>query len=356
MATSIHDVSIVDGTTALWHLKSRSIVGTLTPNNWTIVRSGSGTAGVYAQLGDVISSAAVLSTARAWWVMEGHGVIDSGVTCKRQLCWQTDGAGNVRVKVSPRAGFTGGTPSANTVPSATDERVWLGGGTDASPTFEALFPTSASWLQGEFSEYSDFFWMMSYPVGGGPANALVILGTTPQLYDTVGGLYDKDPALYYARAGSSSALATSLGSEQYGPLGLLAFLSASGASDAWVRLPAAIRASYDSLGALQAQIPGQLPQSPAFPSGPVYAQETLRCGRRLGVAGTTTGAHESGNLNTCGDKGEEQNVRYSGRLFTVPTILDAVSPSTGLFVTGSLLGIGNIVLPWTLARPIRDGA
>ena len=39
-----------------------------------------------------------------------------------------------RVKVSPTVGFTGGSPGATQVPSATDEGIVLGGGTDASPS------------------------------------------------------------------------------------------------------------------------------------------------------------------------------------------------------------------------------
>jgi hypothetical protein len=39
-----------------------------------------------------------------------------------------------RIKVSRAAGFTGGSPSATQVPTATDEQVFMGSGTDASPT------------------------------------------------------------------------------------------------------------------------------------------------------------------------------------------------------------------------------
>lgn len=357
MATNIHDLSVTDASVALYGYKAQAILGTTVATNWTVVSSGTGTAGTWVASGDLITAASKLLVANAWFVLQGKGVVDGGTTYKRQLCWQVDGAGLVRCKVSPRAGFTNvASASATRVPSATDERVLLGGGTDASPTFEALFPTSGAWMQAEFSEADDSFWCMTYPVGGAAANSMLVLGVTPLLYDTSGGLYDKDPAVYYARSGVTAALASSWASEQYGPLGLLAYLSSGGTDDAWVRLPAALRATYDTSAALQPVLPGHLPQSPAFPSGPVYAQDTLRCGRRSELAGTSTGLHESGNLNTCGDKGEEYYLRFSGHLFTVPTLLDSVSPTTGLTVTGSLIGIGNVVLPWTLAESLRDGA
>ena len=354
MTVSASNVSVTSGAVPLWTLKSTAILttGSSTSYNWRIVRSGNGT--VYAQSGDVISTVADCAVSGAWWVMEGKGVVDGGTTYKRQLCVQTNGTGGCRIKVSPRAGFTGGSPSASRVPSATDERVWHGGGTDASPTYASLFPTSAAWLQGEFSEADDFFYLLSYPVGGGPCNGIMLLGTVPALYDATGALYDKDPAVYYARSGSTAALASSIASEVNGPLALLGYLSAGG-TDAWVCVPAALRCAYDSSAALQPTIPGGLPQSPAF-AGAVYAQDTLRMGRRSAVAGTTTNAQESGNLNTCGDKGEELRVRYSGRLHTVPTLLNAVDPQSGLTTSGCLLAIGNLVLPYAAGVAVTDGA
>lgn len=50
-----------------------------------------------------------------------------------------------RVKASALDGFTGGTPSATATPSATDEQILLGGGTDASPTWGTLFVNVKTW-------------------------------------------------------------------------------------------------------------------------------------------------------------------------------------------------------------------
>lgn len=354
MTTSIHDVSLTSATVAPWTLKTALVTSTAGVYNWRIVSSGSGSGGVYAQSGDVITSQSVLANAGAWWVAEGHGVADGGTTYRRQVCWQTDGVGGLRAKVSPRGGFTGGSPSATRTPSATDERQWIGGGTDASPTYDALFPSSGAWLQGQVSETDDFFYLISYPVAGGPCSALLALGTLALQRDGSGNLIDKDPAVYYARAGASAALASSLASEAYGPLGHLAYGDEDDA--AWVRLPAALRCVYDASGpTLQPVIPGGLPQSPSRVDA-AYAADTLRLGRRGALAGTTTGAKEAGNLNTCGDKGEELRLRYSGRLYTVPTVLDSVDPSTGLTVGSALLALGNLVFPWSLGLAVRDGA
>ena len=50
-----------------------------------------------------------------------------------------------RVKFSYSAGFTGGTPGATRVPSATDEGLYLGSGTDAAPTGTAMFAADAGY-------------------------------------------------------------------------------------------------------------------------------------------------------------------------------------------------------------------
>lgn len=353
MATFSLNVPLTSATSALWALKSQSLVGTTVATNWTVVRSGTGSGGVYAQSGDVVSSASALANPGAWWVMQGHAILDGTASYRQQLCWQTDGSGGVRVKVSPRAGFSGGSAGPGRVPSAADERVWVGGGTDASPTYEALFPTSAAWLQARFSEADDSMWAMAYPVGGGPCSALLVVGCLPVRRDTTLALVDPTPHCYYARSGGDAALAASLASERYGPLATLGFGTAA---EAWVRCPAALRCSLDSAGVLQVTLPGHLPQSPSLPAYPLYATDTLRLGRRAALAGTSTGANEAGNLNTCGDKGEESYLRWSGRTHSVPTLLDAVDPLTGLSTPGTLLGIGDVVLPWEAVSAVRDGA
>lgn len=353
MTTNARDVSVTDASIPLWTLKYTGLLSTYGSTNWTMLSSGTGgSGGVYSQAGDVITSASVLLRPNSWWTWRGHGLRDGSTTYYQQHAWQTDGAGLVRWKVSLRAGFGGGSPSPTQVPSAVDEVVLLGGGTDAAPTYEALFPASASWMQAQFSESSDFAWLLTYPVGGGPASAILVFGLVRPLYDTTGGLVDKSPHFWYAAHGSACALSDGIGSEVAGPLG---FLDAAGTAQFFGRLPASFRMVNTSGSPAQA-LPGHLPQNPSYTAAPLYAQDTLRLCRRQEVAGTSTGTHETGNLNTCGDKGEAQGLRYSGRLFTVPTLLSAVDPGTGLPEGESLLALGHLLFPWQPGVTVQGGA
>lgn len=100
---------------------------------WTVPRSGTGTGGTYNSSGDSISTGTVLGAlTRAWFVVSAPSI--SGQV--RQLCVQQIGPSETswRIKYSASAGFTGGSPAAGVTPSATDEVVLIGGGTDASPS------------------------------------------------------------------------------------------------------------------------------------------------------------------------------------------------------------------------------
>lgn len=71
------------------------------------------------------------------------------------------GANNTvwRVKYSAQAQFTGGSPGATQTPTATDQVVRCGGGTDASPTFVAMLSTDASYkLYGCADSATGGFW------------------------------------------------------------------------------------------------------------------------------------------------------------------------------------------------------
>lgn len=351
MTAFVHDVPVTGAATALWQLKYGATIGTLAPTNWEVVSSATG--GVYAQSGDVISSESALLSPRAWFVLRGKAVLDGGVAYRQQLCVQTNGAGLVRLKVSPRAGFTAGATSSR-VPSASDERVLLGAGTDADPEFAALFPSAGAWLQGRFSEGSDDLWLMAYPTGGGlPTGLLCVLGL-PQVRDGVGALVDSAPWAYYAGTGAACATVAALASEASGPMGLLGHLKTSGGTpiEAWCRLPAASLTVYDADGVPQPAVPGHLPESPSRPSGALYAQAALRLSRRSERAGLA-GPGEAGALNTCGDKGEVLGVRWSGRRFASPTLLATVS--AGGAAASAAVGAGDLILPWECGYALRDG-
>lgn len=103
---------------------------------WTVPRSSDGT--TYNATGDQITTANTgaggMQNTGAWFILREPGG-------RREWCWQyANGATqlNVRVKYSPLARFTGGTPGAVRVPSATDEQLMFGGGTDASPTYAGI--------------------------------------------------------------------------------------------------------------------------------------------------------------------------------------------------------------------------
>lgn len=103
---------------------------------WTVLASGDGLS-AFSSSGDVITNRDTGANGindLAWYVI--------GNPDGRQICVQavagfatpfTTAVGG-RLKYSFAAGFTGGTPSATQVPSATDEGVFCGNGTDAAPT------------------------------------------------------------------------------------------------------------------------------------------------------------------------------------------------------------------------------
>ena len=110
---------------------------------WTYQASGAGTGQSYNAGGKVFtntgSGTTGWSNTNAWARLQ-----DPGGT--REFVFQHDNASKTRIKYSASARFTGGSPAAGVAPSAADERIIWGGGTDASPTFGTWF--SAFTLQG----------------------------------------------------------------------------------------------------------------------------------------------------------------------------------------------------------------
>lgn len=125
--------SVVAAGAAMFNLKT-----VLKLAGWTTTKSSDGT--TYDATGDQIttgtSGAGGMLNNHAWYVVRDPG-------SRRQVCVQNNTSGSVRVKMSELAGFVGGSPSATRVPSATDEQVLYGAGTDASPTYTLLFGGSA---------------------------------------------------------------------------------------------------------------------------------------------------------------------------------------------------------------------
>jgi hypothetical protein len=140
-------------------------------SGWADTKDSDGT--TYAPAGGQITGGAAgahgLGNASAWFV------ISNGT---RQYCVQRSAANDTqwRIKYSPAAGFTGGAPAATQVPSATDEVVLLGAGTDAAPTYATLFATNGSYrlniCAGKVAALWCFY-MMTWPLGNAGGNGML---------------------------------------------------------------------------------------------------------------------------------------------------------------------------------------
>jgi len=116
-----------------------AVVEMLVSAGWTYRASGDGLSG-YNATGKVFTSTngASGATVALGWGNPGAWarIRDPGGT--REFVVQHDGVTtglSMRLKYSPSAKFTGGTPSATVTPSATDEKLVRGGGTDGAPTY-----------------------------------------------------------------------------------------------------------------------------------------------------------------------------------------------------------------------------
>lgn len=134
-STSSVNLAPSTGAVAVWN-----IIQTLKQAGWTQVEDADGTtySSSGAQVTGGASGAHGLGNNGAWVRLRDPGgtheiSIQRGTT---DLVW--------RVKWSHSARFTGGSPGATRVSSATDEQIvnGVGGGTDASPTFTTIFGTN----------------------------------------------------------------------------------------------------------------------------------------------------------------------------------------------------------------------
>jgi hypothetical protein len=174
---------------------------------WTIPSSSDGT--TYNASGDQISSGSSgangLANNSAWFRVKCPSTYDG---YSRELIFQR-GTTNLlwRIKYSHSAGFTGGSPNATRTPSATDEATLFGGGTDASPTFTALFGADSSYnfnaVAGNGADgYA--FWCGAFPHGGGAPNmAFVMENLLPGTYPTE----DIDPYIFHVSQSQAFSIA-----------------------------------------------------------------------------------------------------------------------------------------------------
>lgn len=334
-----------------------------------IVRtSGTGASGtgsdVYAQQGDVITaqlqtapatSIALLGNPGAWFVLRGRAWFDplgSAIPGYREFAFQSDGAGGLRLKYSARAGFVQGSPGASQTPAASDEVYVLGGGTDASPAYINHFPNAGCRLQGHASECDDGLWFLTYPIGGGPANSLLLLDLVDRpARDQSARLLDKDPALLYAYSvgqggGANAALEAGLTTDTTAPRAFLAYGDQIVPSrQLWARCAATAECSRNSGGTLVRVYPGGGSTSLLY-STTTFPTDPPRFVRRAALAGVTLSG-EVGNSTTTDEKGYSSLLRWAGGpTATLPVLLDRTDKN-GVTHPGAVLSIGDVLLDWS---------
>jgi hypothetical protein len=134
---------------------------------WTVESSSDGT--TYNSSGDQITTGASgtggMANNSAWFRLR-HPLGTMEYTVQRgttNIAW--------RIKFSA-GGFGAGSPGATQTPqNATDQAIILGGGTDASPTYETLFGNDNTYRHkaGVDSDTGEF-WSAGFPTGGGIQN------------------------------------------------------------------------------------------------------------------------------------------------------------------------------------------
>ncbi len=191
-----HDaVPPITGTLCIWQWIAAMIAA-----GWTKPADSDGT--TYSAVGAAVSSGASgaggLANTGAWVRLRSPDgkrefVIQHGTT---DLTWrmlravsQDGAAGNY---------FTGGTPGATRVPTATNQQLGLGGGTDASPTYANLLTTNNTYRwEGWVNNAApyDWFWNARPTGGGAPASNM----PGPVMYEdpvAEGDTGDRDPFIW----------------------------------------------------------------------------------------------------------------------------------------------------------------
>jgi len=134
-----------NGAAAIW-----AVITTLIAVGWTQI--GSGDASTYANgsAGPVSGSgsgANGLNNNNAWVRLRAPAVNGGAIVNQtREILFQRGAAETAwRLKYSASAGFVGGSPSSTVSPTATDQVVMAGAGTDTSPTFNTFFGTAGTY-------------------------------------------------------------------------------------------------------------------------------------------------------------------------------------------------------------------
>jgi hypothetical protein len=134
----------------------------------------------------------------------------------KQFCVQRGTTNQLwRVKYSPVNGFSLGTPGVTQTPSASDEKIILGGGTDAAPTFATLFAgADGSYRQEVAADVASpyGFYSVTFPISSSSVDNC----NHALLFDPVQNTYASDTDTYVVSAcGNAHSLGSGIGSEGF---------------------------------------------------------------------------------------------------------------------------------------------
>lgn len=213
---------------------------------WTIEESSDGT--TYNASGDEIthagSGAGGMANTKAWFRMSNGGV--EYTVMRGTIDYQ------YRIKCSPLATFSGGTPGATQTPTATDEKVLLGAGTEGTPTYETLFPTVGGTyrLKGGADSTSPDFWVGCFPTGGGTQSHAF-------LHESLDAVEPTDGAPFHTICGNAALSKTNLTAETESGSNVRSLATVAAVTPAtWDVIPA------HSLEAVGQSVPTGLPVNP----------------------------------------------------------------------------------------------
>lgn len=194
---TIVDLTVAANNKVIWF----ALKETMKLAGWTVTKSSDGL--TYNSGGDQIthsgSGAGGMNNTNAHATLREPGG-------RREICFQWTTAMLCRIKYSALARFTGGTPSATRVPSATDEQVIAGSGSDATPTGASFFNAANvryhivcldSPIGGAYAFY---LWVMTTPGSTSQAGGFWLEPMAPGSYDAL----DVDPCIIGAATGGGS--------------------------------------------------------------------------------------------------------------------------------------------------------
>ena len=200
------------GSEAIFKLK-----GVLTASGWTVPSSSDGTTTNFVGVDQITipgAGAGGMTNSGSWFVAREPG------TSNRSWCFQRGSTSLIwRIKISPSKGFTGGIAAATRVPSAIDETIVWGAGSDITPTHATFLPTDGTYrwhaiadntAVGAAGNTAYGFWAFSTISATGLNNTVV--GQDPLVVGSYSPLTgsrsaptsgEADPVVYYKMYGAT---------------------------------------------------------------------------------------------------------------------------------------------------------